>query len=390
MGWNRTGVEDDQSLILQFSSVSYSVHNEVILMQNSNNRSRREFIEAGLAGAVALAGAPRVVTASRTRDEIVIGEGDHQFRVDHTWPQLPDSYTWQTTHGVAVDAAGNLYVIHMGHSDASRQPTIYVFDSEGRFVRAFGEQYHGGGHGIEIRREGNEEFIYVAAYQHIKTIAKLTLMGDIVWEQHAPMESGVYKAGEDKDRTKERARDRFAPTNFAFADDGGFWMADGYGSFRIHRYDKDGNWLSCFGGPGEGQGTFNTAHGLWLDKRGSEPQLVVTDRAHHTLQTFTPEGDYKETLSGFELPANIDIRGNLMLVPELFGKITLLDEQNRVVTRMDAGRSRLDDQKDLRKQPSDWRDGEFIHPHDACFTAGGDILVAEWVGSGRISKLTRI
>jgi hypothetical protein len=359
-------------------------------MNDKAGPSRREFIGSGIAGAVALAGVPQVVTASRTSDEVIIGKGEHRFRVNHAWPQLPEQYAWQTTHGVSVDSAGNLYVIHMGHGDLADHPTIFVFDVDGMFIRAFGEQYHGGGHGIELRQEGNEEFIYVAGYQHIKTIAKLTLSGEIVWERNAPMESGAYLAGEDKDHTRKRARDRFAPTNFAFANDGGFWLADGYGTYRVHRYDKDANWLSCFGGPGQGQGTFDTAHGLWLDERGDEPQLVVTDRAHHTLQTFTPEGAYKETISGFELPANIDIRENLMLVPELLGKISLLDESNQVVARLDAGRPKLDEDKDLRKSPDKWKDGEFIHPHDACFTNDGDIFVAEWVGSGRVSKLTRV
>lgn len=330
------------------------------------------------------------MAASRTREEVVISDGEYQFRVNHRWPQLPDEYSWQTTHGVSVDSEGNLYVIHMGDRNKKGHPTIFVFDDDGTFVRAFGQQYHGGGHGIEVRQEGSEEFLYVAAYQHLKTIAKLTLTGDVVWERHAPMESGVYKPGEDQDRTRRRARDRFAPTNFAFAEDGGFWLADGYGSYQIHRYDKDANWLSSFGGSGEGQGTFNTAHGLWLDDRGDQPRLVVTDRAHHTLQTFSVEGDYQQTLTGFELPANVDVRGNLMLVPELQGKIALLDEADQVVARLDAGRSRLDDVKDLRKRPADWKDGEFIHPHDACFDADGNIVVAEWVGTGRVSKLTRV
>ena len=39
----------------------------------------------------------------------------------------------------------------------------------------------------------------------------------------------------------------------AFLDDGGFLLADGYGSFWIHRFDKDGNWQSKFGGPGKGE-----------------------------------------------------------------------------------------------------------------------------------------
>jgi hypothetical protein len=77
-------------------------------------------------------------------------------------------------------------------------------------------------------------------------------------------------------------------------------------------------------------------------------------------------------------------------VPELFGKITLLDKTNQVAARLDAGRPKLDEDKDLRKSPGKWKDGEFIHPHDACFSADADIFVAEWVGSGRVSKLTRV
>jgi len=38
--------------------------------------------------------------------------------------------------------------------------------------------------------------------------------------------------------------------DYAFLPDGGFFLADGYGSYRIHRYDKNGNWLSMFGAPG--------------------------------------------------------------------------------------------------------------------------------------------
>ena len=43
--------------------------------------------------------------------------------------------------------------------------------------------------------------------------------------------------------------------------------ADGYGAFYIHRYDKNGKWLSCFGGNGGGEGKFNTPHGVWVDRR---------------------------------------------------------------------------------------------------------------------------
>lgn len=55
-------------------------------MSNQAGQSRREFVRAGIAGAVALTGAPQVVTASRTSDEVIIGDGEYRFRVNHTWP----------------------------------------------------------------------------------------------------------------------------------------------------------------------------------------------------------------------------------------------------------------------------------------------------------------
>lgn len=353
--------------------------------------TRRTFLSGVSAGATLIAAAPLGFTASRTSDEIIVGEGEYQYRVHHDWPQLPDKFSWQTTHNVAVDGAGNLYVIHEGRGHLKDHPSIFVFDADRKFVRAFGSQFQGGGHGIEVRQEGDEEFLYVAAYQGVKCFAKMTLQGDIVWYKKAPMESGVYAPGEDTSTKASWNRKGFLPTNFAFLDDGGFLLADGYGSFHIHRFDKDANWVSSFGGAGNGEGKFATAHGLWVDKRpGREPTIVVTDRAHHTLQIFNMDGEYMETLTGFGLPANVDTWKNLMLVPELKARVTLLNEKNEVVAQLGSATGRLDEVKNLRSRPEEWKSGQFVHPHDACFGANGDIYVAEWVQTGRVSKLERI
>lgn len=360
---------------------------------SSASRSRRQFLagSATVAGAAVIVGAPAVATPSRTSAELIIGEGDHRFRVHHAFPQLPEKYNWQTTHNVAVDKAGNLYVIHEGRRDQKDHPSIFVFDAEGRFVRAFGAQFQGGGHGIEVRDEGGTEFLYIAAYQQVKCFAKLTLAGEIVWLRKAPMESGLYAPGEDTSTEPTWSRNGFLPTNFAFLDDGGFLLADGYGTFHIHRYDKDAKWISSFGGDGPGEGKFNTAHGVWIDRRpGRTPTIVVTDRAHDTLQIFSMDGVYQETLTGFGLPANIDTWQNLMVVPELKACVSLLNEKNEVVARLGLATDRLAEIKNLRGQPDKWVDGQFVHPHDACFAPNGDIFVAEWVATGRITKLVRV
>jgi hypothetical protein len=183
------------------------------------------------------------------------------------------------------------------------------------------------------------------------------------------------------------------PTNTAFLANGDFYVADGYGSYYIHRYDQTGTWQNCLGGPGAGEGSFDTPHGLWIDARpGGERRLVVADRAHHTLQYLTLEGEHTKTVGGFGLPANIDTRGELMLVPELLGRVSILDRNDEVVAQLgdDSQRIRSDDKFAIRRDERQWRPGKFVHPHDACFDHEGNIFVAEWVATGRVSKLSRV
>jgi len=360
-------------------------------MNTSRPVSRRHFL-AATAASTAVLGMPRVLTAQKSDRQLVVGEEEHRYEVQHNWARLPDPFTWQTTHNVAVDADGLVYVIHEGRANLPDHPSIFVFDPKGRYVRSFGNRFQGGGHGIEVRTEGKDQFLYVCAYQQVKAFAKLTLEGELVWEKYAPMDSGVYRPKEDTVREQRWGRDAFMPTNFAFLDDGGFLLADGYGSFFIHRYDKDGNWVSKFGGPGDGQGTFNTPHGIWIDRRpGRAPRIAVCDRAHHTLQCFSMNGEYQETLTGYGLPANLDTWKGLMVVPELHARVSILDEQNRVVARLGDDVERVTRlEKDVRANPDRWIDGKFVHPHDACFDADGNIFVAEWVATGRVSKLRRL
>src|SRR5262245_53283708 len=102
----------------------------------SSNFRRREFLKVA-AGAAAVVAAPTILTAKKTDSPLIIGSGEHKYEVVHNWPQLPSQYSWQTTHDVAFDSAGNLYVIHEGNKNLKDHPAIFVFDSDGKFIRAF-------------------------------------------------------------------------------------------------------------------------------------------------------------------------------------------------------------------------------------------------------------
>lgn len=359
----------------------------------SHDPSRRRFLATSATAAAAMA-MPAVITADKTGSRVITGEGDYRYEVQHHWPRLPEKFRWQTTHNVAVDRDGFLYVIHEGRRELSDHPSIFVFDPQGRYVRSFGSQFQGGGHGIEVRTEGSEQFLYVCAYQHLKTFAKLSLTGEVVWQKYAPeKETGIYAEGEATKPRKTWGRDRFLPTNFAFLPDGDFFLSDGYGSYHVHRYDRDGNFKGTFGGPGKGEGKFNLPHGIWCDRRpGREPSLVVCDRAHHTVQILGLDGEHRKTLTGFGLPANADTHENLLLIPELVARVTILDEKDEVVARLgdDVERVSADSKHKIRSDESMWKPGRFVHPHDACFDREGNIFVAEWVGTGRVTRLKRL
>lgn len=353
---------------------------------NRSTRSRRQFLQATAGGAAASLIAPQLLLGRKTESKsAIIGEGQYRYECHHDYFKLPSGHFGNASHGVTIDREGLIYITHHGEPGS-----IFVFDPAGKFVRAMGEQFmeqgHGVGHGIDIRQEGNEEFLYLSPNNFTLGFAKINLKGEIVWQKDRntiAKDSGLY----DKPSGKFRA------TNLNFTPDGGYFLGDGYGSGYIHRYGKDDKYIASFGGSGTTDGKFQTPHGQWLDERDGTPKVVVCDRANKRLQYFDLEGKYLSKLEGFLFPADVDIQGDLMLVPDLHCRVTLLDKDNKVITQLGedaAWRERALAGFKMRGQRDQWQAGKFVHPHDACFDANGDIFVVEWVQTGRCTKLVRV
>jgi hypothetical protein len=187
---------------------------------------------------------------------------------------------------------------------------------------------------------------------------------------------------------------KYSPTNVAFAPDGGFYIGDGYGSNFIHQYDKDAKWVRTFGGSGKGEGKFQTPHGLWLDDRpGRKPSLVVADRANARLQYLTLDGKFISMNKDVSFPAHFDIRGDVLLVPDLHARVSLFGKDNKLIAHLGydpAWTKKALDGFKMRQNPKQWEAGRFVHPHDACFDRDGNIFVVEWVQTGRVTLLKKV
>jgi len=343
---------------------------------NENSVSRRTVLKtAGQAAAAALLAPMVSATQNTPKSRPIVGSGEHTYEVYHDWLTPPGNLMWGDTHGLAVDHQGRIYVAHTVHPSSVSSDAVVVYDQHGKFIESWGSEFRNGAHGLDIRKEGSEEFLYHCDINR-RMVVKTDLKGKVLWSKGWPKESGVY-ANES----------RWRPTNVAFDPNGDVFVADGYGSSYIHRYSKDGDYKGIVIRPGSELGTVQEPHGLWVDTRGHEPKLVVADRANHRLQEFSLNGEYRGfATDGIRRPCHIHYNHDLVLVPDLQSVVTILDKNNKMVAQLGDG-----DPSNLRDAPRDkFIPGKFIHPHSAIWINKRDILVVEWVPIGRVTLLKKV
>lgn len=331
--------------------------------------SRRSLLRMGAAAAAA-------PVVARFQKRLVVGAGDHAYEVHHDWLTPPPRTLWGDTHGIAVDSQRRIYIAHTVHSGSVQPDAICVFDAKGKFITSWGAEFAGGAHGLDLRVEQGREVLYHCDIRR-RIIVKTDLEGKVIWSKGVPLESGVYK-----DESQWR------PTNVAFHPEGDLFVGDGYGSSYVHRYSANGEYRGVVVSPGSEVGKVREPHGLWVDARSGKPQLVVCDRANHRLQAFSLEGKPESVVTeGMRRPCHFHVHGDLALVPDLDGVVTILGKNNQVVASLGDGLA----DGDLRDAPRDkFVPGHFVHPHAAAWINERDILVVEWVPIGRVTLLKKV
>jgi DNA-binding beta-propeller fold protein YncE len=270
--------------------------------------------------------------------------------------------------GVVIDKAGNIYV----STDTERG--IVVFSPEGKFLRAFGPTHI---HGMQLRVEDGEEVFY-AARPDYHDVLKFKMDGTVEWTIHYPAESGIYKD-----------ENGFKPCAVTVGPDGSVYVADGYGSNYLLKFDKDRKFIKAAGGPGKEDGKFNTCHGIGLDTRLDPPLLLVCNRNSDRVEYWDLDCNFVKVIRrDLRMPCAVSFRGDDAIFPELQGRVTVLDKAGNIV-------GQVGDNPDPKQRanyglpPDQWKNGICNSPHGAAIDKDGNLIVSEWSKFGHLHKFTR-
>ena len=307
-------------------------------------------------------------------DPVRMGCGMMTFDTVPGWGLRPDgsSILGPTHGGVVVDSKGHVYT--------SANAGIFVFSPEGSLIKKYvGEQY-AKCHDLEIRKEADGEFIYAARNANGEVIKMNVQTGEIALKLPFPKESGLTLK-------------RFSPTAITVASNGDIFLADGYGSNVIFKFDKTGKYLMHFGQAGNDLKQFQVCHGMTLDTRYKPNRLLICDRNHEPkgrLLHYTLDGKFiEEVITGLGMPTSVAIQGDYVSVPDLHGRVVILNKQNVIMAVLGFNPNpKLG--RNYKVQQKDWIEGVFSGTHGSYWDADGNLYVQDWNVSGRLMKLQRV
>ena len=314
------------------------------------------------------------VLAQKDAKPVRMGCGIMTFDTVPGWGLRPDGQSaLGPTHGaVVIDKAGNIYT--------SANKGVVVFSPEGKVVKEYLGDKYSNIHDMEIRAEGDAEFIYGARNANAEGIKFNAHSGEIVLKLPFPEESGL--------KLKQ-----FNPTAITVAPSGDIFLSDGYASNHIFKFDKTGKYLMHFGSKGNDLKQFNTAHGMTLDTRYDPPRLLICDRNHTPkgrLLHYDLEGNFiDEVVTGLGMPTSAAVQGDYVSVPDLHGRVVILDKSNTIIAVL-GHNSDPAKRVNFNIPQEEWIEGVFSGTHGSYWDKDGNLYVQDWNVSGRIMKLVRV
>jgi hypothetical protein len=279
-------------------------------------------------------------------------------------------------HGdVAVSSNGEVYV-----SVQDPQAGLQVYAPDGRFLRNV-PNAPPDFHGFVIRKQADGEFIFGVRLRE-QTIVKMTLDGQVVLTIPAAAIPDQFKV-----RNARSNQLALALTGMDVAPNGDLYVADGYASDNIHRFDRTGKYLNSFGGKQEPY-NFSTLHKLAIDTRYQPVRLIACDRANNRVVHLSLDGEFLGVVArDLRLPAAVVISGDYAVIGELRGRVSVLDKTGQVVAQLGTNAGEGVGTNQLK--PELWQTGLVVSPHGVAINERGDLFVSEFNMFGRVHRFNR-
>ena len=299
---------------------------------------------------------------------VELGTAEYTYEVAEGWGKLPDGWSFKEAAAVGVDSKDNVYVFNRG------EHPVIIFDREGNFLSSWGEGVFPRAHGVTM---GPDDTIFLTD-DGDHTMRHCTLYGKVLMTLGISGKPAPFMSGDPFNRCTHLAID---PSN------GDFFISDGYGNARVHKYSPDGKLLLSWGESGTGPGQFNIAHNIATDKDG---WVYVADRENQRMQVFDRNGKFETQWINMAKPCGlfIDQSSELVYVGELgvaigpnsqaYGlgpRVSIMDTKGNTLARLGDG-------------PEGINPGQFTAPHGVCVDSHGDIYVGEvaWTHSRRYAN----
>lgn len=285
------------------------------------------------------------------------------------WPNLPDDFILGNPTGLGIDSNNNLVVFHRASrvwqepmpEDKIQENTITIIDKQtGKVLNSWGADLFIMPHGLEIDKENNIWVTDVALHQIFKFSSDGTLLLTL---------GKAQVAGNDEEHFN-------LPTDVAVAEDGSFYVSDGYGNSRVAKFSKDGTYLFEWGKFGNKQGEFNIPHGIDLDNEGN---VYVADRENNRIQKFDAQGNFiavwQNKITEQLYSVTIDNQND-----HLFG-IDYMTVNDTVVKGSDIFRFDLNTNLQIQFGRTGFYDGPISRYHDIQIDDEGSIYVGDILGN---------
>src|SRR5438270_1175203 len=269
---------------------------------------------------------------------VVLGSGEHRYRVVENWAKLPDGWNLTDVAAVGVDSKDRIYVFNRG------EHPMVVLNRDGSFIKSWGEGLFKRAHGLHIDADDN---LYCTD-DGDHTVRKCTPDGKVLLTIGIPGRPARFMSGEPFHRC----------THTALSPNGEIYVSDGYGNARVHKYSPDGKLLMSWGEPGTNPGEFNIVHNICTDADG---WVYVADRENHRVQVFDGNGKYETQWNNLHRPCGLYMDytrhpvcyigelGPSMAVnlksplksPNLGPRVSIVDHEGKLLSRFGDPHARL-------------------------------------------------